>query len=331
MQDSFGRSIESLRISVTDVCNFRCIYCMPNEDMEWLPPGDVLTYDEIERLAALFVSLGIRHIRLTGGEPTVRPHLPDLVRRLAALKPLGLSELSLTTNGFRLKTLATPLDDAGLDRVNVSLDSLDPVKFQRITRRDALHRVLEGLEELARHPRLAPIKVNAVAIRGLTTDDDLLAFARFARASCYIIRFIEYMPLDNEGNWRQEMVLTGDEIRRAISAVFPLVPLPMPDPSSTARRFGFADGPGEIGFINPVSEPFCADCNRIRLTADGQLRTCLFSVEEADLRGPMRNGASDEALAEIIRTAVYAKELKHRINEGEAFRRASRSMSQIGG
>lgn len=331
MHDSFGRAIESLRISVTDVCNFRCVYCMPKEDMEWLPPEDILTFDEIERLARVFVSLGIRAIRLTGGEPTLRPALPELVRRLRALRPVGLRDLSLTTNGFRLNTLAAPLAEAGLDRINVSLDSLDPEQFRRITRRDALAKVLLGLETLERFPALGPIKVNAVAIRGLTSDDDLLAFARLARRKPYIIRFIEYMPLDNEGNWHVELVRTGDEIRRVIHAAYPLDTVPADDPSSTARRFRFVDGAGEIGFINPVSEPFCSSCNRIRLTADGQLRTCLFSIEETDLRGPLRDGADDAELARRILASVATKELKHHINEGEAFQRASRSMSQIGG
>jgi len=331
LRDSFGRAIENLRISVTDICNFRCVYCMPNEEMEWLPEDEILTFDEIERLARVFVTLGVRAIRLTGGEPTLRPHLPDLVRRLRAMRPRGLAEIGLTTNGFRLETLAGPLADAGLDRINVSLDSLDPVKFQQITRRDALPKVLRGLETLERFPGLAPIKVNAVAIRGLTTEDDLLAFARLARRKPYVIRFIEYMPLDNEGNWRTELVLAGEEIRRVIHAVYPLVPFPAANPGETARRYGFADGSGELGFIDPVTEPFCADCNRIRLTADGQLRTCLFSIDETDLRTPLRAGADDADLAERIRASVALKERKHRINEGEAFRRASRSMSQIGG
>ncbi len=331
LHDSFGRSIENLRVSVTDVCNFRCVYCMPEDPEAWLPREAVLSFDEIERLVRVFVGLGIRRIRLTGGEPTLRPRLDELVRRLSALRPLGLEEISLTTNGFRLNSLGPKLAAAGLDRVNVSLDSLDPVKFERITGRRALDRVLEGLALLESFPTLSPIKVNAVAIRGFTTVEDILAFARLARKKPYIIRFIEYMPLDSEGNWREEMVMTGREIRESIDREYPLVAAELEDPSETARRFRFADGAGEVGFINPVSEPFCESCNRIRLTADGRLRTCLFSIEETDLSGPLRSGAADADLAGQILAAVLEKELKHKINEGEAFRRASRSMSQIGG
>lgn len=330
--DRFGRRMEDLRISLTDRCNFRCIYCMPEGEMEWIPNEKILTFPEIVRLARLFVRLGIREIRLTGGEPTVRAGLPDLIRELSRLRADGLQSLSLTTNGFRLKTLARDLAEAGLTRINVSLDSLDRVKFFRMTRRDALDRVLAGLEELEKYPSVHPIKVNCVTIRGFTTEDDIVAFAHFARRKPYIVRFIEFMPLDADGNWRRELVLTGEEVRRIISErVMPLEPLPLDDPSSTARRYRFVDGIGEIGFINPVSEPFCATCNRVRLTADGQLRTCLFSIDETDLRTALRAGASDDDLIALIRQAVWAKEKKHRINEGEAFRRASRSMSQIGG
>ncbi len=328
--DSYGRQMGDLRISLTDRCNFRCVYCMPEEGLPWLPSDRILTFPEITRLASIFVRMGIREIRLTGGEPTVRAGLPDLIRMLAPLKAQGLESLSLTTNGFRLERQAGELAAAGLTRLNVSLDSLIREKFHRITRRDCLHKILAGLEEVERHPTLRPIKINAVAIRNFT-DDEILDFARLARAKPYVVRFIEYMPLDADGNWRREMVIPGREIYETINAWSPLVPIADTDVSSTARRYRFADGQGEIGFINPVTEPFCQHCNRTRLTADGQIRTCLFSIDETDLRTPLRAGASDEELAAIMAAAVKQKEMKHKINEGPAFQRASRSMSQIGG
>ncbi len=302
---------------------------MPEEGLKWLASDRVLTYSEIARLARIAVDLGIREVRLTGGEPTLRPGLPDLVRELSDLP--RLASLSLTTNGFLLTKLAGPLAAAGLTRINVSLDSLQHEKFHQITRRPALDKVLAGLEELEKHPSISPIKINAVAMRHFS-EDEVVAFARLARRKRYIVRWIEFMPLDADGNWERGRVLTGGEIKDIIERQFmPLVPVPNQDPSSTSNRWRFADGLGEIGFINPVSEPFCATCNRIRLTADGQIRTCLFSVEEYDLRAPMRAGATDEELADIFRHAVANKEKKHKINEGEQFQRASRSMSQIGG
>lgn len=318
-----------LRISITDRCNFRCVYCMPEEGLQWLKQEKVLTFDEIARLARLFVHMGIRNIRLTGGEPTVRAGLPDLVRMLKPLEAEGLESLSVTTNGFRLKEMAGALAEAGLTRINVSLDSLVREKFHRITRRDCLDKVLEGLEELERHPTIRPIKVNAVAMRGFT-EDEVIPFAELARRKGYVVRFIEFMPLDADGNWKREQVLAGREIHDMIHAWKPLERVQV-EASSTSRVYRFADGIGEVGFINPVSEPFCSSCDRLRLTADGQIRTCLFSLEEWDLRAPMRSGAPDEALAEVIQRAVSHKELKHKINEGPAFQRASRSMSQIGG
>jgi cyclic pyranopterin phosphate synthase len=301
---------------------------MPEEGMQWLSRDTLLSFDEIERLARVAVDLGVDEIRLTGGEPTLRPGLPDLVQRLSALE--GLKSLSLTTNGFFLTRLAEPLAAAGLTRINVSLDTLQHDKFHQVARRHGLDQVLAGLEELERHPSIGPIKVNVVAMRDFT-EDEVVAFAKLARRKPYVIRFIEFMPLDADGNWQRERVLTGHEIKAMIERDFlPLVRIPA-EPSSTSRRYTFADGVGEIGFINPVSEPFCASCNRIRLTADGQLRTCLFSIDEWDLRGPLRAGATDDQLAEVFIEAVHHKELKHRINEGAAFQRASRSMSQIGG
>ena len=328
--DSHGRRMGDLRISITDRCNFRCVYCMPRDDLPWIPEERILTYPEIARLAGICVRMGIREVRLTGGEPTLRPGLPDLIRLLAPLRQHGLESLSLTTNGHLLDKLAGQLAAAGLTRINVSLDSLVREKFHRITRRDCLDQVLAGLEELERHPSIRPIKLNAVALRGFT-EEEILDFARLARRKPYVVRFIEFMPLDADGNWRQEFVLSGREVFEVIDAWQPLVPIADADISSTARRFRFADGLGEVGFVSSVTEPFCEHCNRIRLTADGQLRTCLFSIDETDLRTPMRQGASDEELAAAIAAAVKRKELKHKINEGEAFQRASRSMSQIGG
>jgi len=265
-------------------------------------------------------------VRLTGGEPLVRRDLPVLVRLLAETP--GVEDLSLTTNGILLDRLAGPLVEAGLRRLNVSLDSLSHVRFAEITRRDALDRVLAGLEEAERHPELRPIKVNCVAMRGLT-EVEVPALAELARRKPYVVRFIEFMPLDADESWRGDDVLTGAEIRALIEERWPLEPVPA-KPSSTAQRFRFADGAGEIGFVNPVSEPFCSSCDRIRLTADGQLRTCLFSRREWDLKKPLREGASDGELERLLRFAVRHKELKHKINE-PGFVRASRSMSQIGG
>jgi GTP 3',8-cyclase len=326
--DAYGRRIGDMRISVTDRCNFRCVYCMPEEGMQWLKRDTLLTFDEIERLTRIAVSLGIDEVRLTGGEPTLRPNLPDLVRRLSAMD--ALRSLSVTTNGYLLRTLARPLAEAGLTRINVSLDTLQHDRFHQIARRRGLDEVLAGLEELEKYPTIWPIKVNVVGMRDFT-ETEVVAFAELSRRKPYVIRFIEFMPLDADGNWQRERVLSGPEIKAIIERDFmPLVPVPA-EPSSTSRRFTFADGIGEIGFINPVSQPFCGTCNRIRLTADGQLRTCLFSIDEWDLRGPMRAGADDEQLADIFIEAVRHKELKHKINEGAAFQRASRSMSQIGG
>jgi len=327
--DSFGRQMGDLRISITDRCNFRCVYCMPEDGLQWLKNERILTFDEIVRLARLFVHMGITGIRLTGGEPTVRNGLPELVRMLKPLEAEGLESLSVTTNGFRLDELSGPLAAAGLTRINVSLDSLVREKFHKITRRDCLDRVLRGLEELEKHPTIAPIKVNVVAMRGFS-EEEIIPFAELARRKPYVVRWIEFMPLDADGNWRREQVLAGQEIHDVIHRWRPLIPVDA-RASSTSRLYRFADGIGEVGFINPVSEPFCSTCDRLRLTADGQIRTCLFSLEEWDLRAAMRAGASDVELAAIVQQAVSQKELKHRINEGPAFQRASRSMSQIGG
>src|SRR3954452_587717 len=326
LTDSWGREIRSVRVSVTDKCNFRCRYCMPAEGLEWLPREEVLSFEETARLVSVLAAMGVDEVRLTGGEPLVRRDLPVLVGMLGAID--GVRDLSLTTNGVLLDKLSGPLVDAGLRRINVSLDSLSHTRFAEITRRDALDRVLAGLEEAERYPELRPIKVNCVAIRGFT-EEEVPALAELARRKPYVIRFIEFMPLDADEAWRADEVLTGGEIRALIEERWPLVEIPA-KPSSTARRFRFADGAGEIGFVNPVSEPFCSTCDRIRLTADGQLRTCLFSRREWDLKQPLRSGASDQELADLIRFAVRHKELKHKINDA-GFVRASRSMSQIGG
>jgi cyclic pyranopterin phosphate synthase len=326
LRDSWEREIHSVRVSVTDKCNFRCRYCMPAEGLEWLPRDEVLSYEEIARLVRVLAAMGVDEVRLTGGEPLVRRDLPVLVSLLSETP--GVRDLSLTTNGVLLDRFAGPLVEAGLTRLNVSLDSLSHVRFAEITRRDALDRVLAGLAEAERYPELRPIKVNCVAIRGFT-EEEVPALAELARRKPYVVRFIEFMPLDADEAWREDEVLTGGEIRALIEERWPLEEIPAKE-SSTARRFRFADGAGEIGFVNPVSEPFCSSCDRIRLTADGQLRTCLFSRREWDLKAPLRNGASDDELAALIRFAVRHKELKHKIND-PGFVRASRSMSQIGG
>jgi cyclic pyranopterin phosphate synthase len=326
LRDGHGRLIGDLRVSVTDRCNFRCQYCMPAEGLPWLDRAEILTFEEIARLVALLASMGVRDIRLTGGEPLVRRDFPSLVRMISGIE--DVAEVSVTTNGFLLERDAEALVRAGVDRFNVSVDSLQRDRFYELTRRDALPQVLRGLEHLAAFPEAHPIKINAVAIRGFT-EEEAIPFAELARRSPYEVRFIEFMPLDADHAWTTDQVLTGEEIRAAINGVYPLEPTPR-EPSATARVYRFKDGRGKIGFINPVSEPFCADCNRIRLTAEGLLRTCLFSLNETDLRGPMRAGANDSELEQIIRDAVWRKELKHHIGE-PGFIQPARTMSAIGG
>ncbi len=326
LRDGHGRLIGDLRVSVTDRCNFRCQYCMPAEGLPWLERAEVLSFEELVRVVSVFCAMGVGDVRLTGGEPLVRREFPRLAGMLRSVA--GLRELSVTTNGFLLRRDAAALVAAGIDRFNVSVDSLQRDRFYTLTRRDALAQVLEGLEHLATFPEAHPIKVNAVAMRGFT-EEEVLPFARLARETPYEIRFIEFMPLDADRAWTRSQVLGGEEIRAAIDAVYPLVPEPR-EPSATARVYRFADGHGRIGFINPVTEPFCADCNRVRLTADGRLRTCLFSLHETDLRGPLRDGADDAELERIIREAVWRKELKHHVGE-PGFIQPARSMSAIGG
>jgi cyclic pyranopterin phosphate synthase len=326
LRDGHGRVIGDLRVSVTDRCNFRCQYCMPAEGLPWLERTEILRFEEITRLVSIFASMGVGEVRLTGGEPLVRREFPTLVSMLRAVP--DLHELSVTTNGFLLQRDAEALVRAGVDRFNVSVDSLQRDRFYELTRRDALGQVLAGLERLGSFPEAHPIKINAVAIRGFT-EEEVLPFARFARETPYEVRFIEFMPLDADHAWTPSQVLSGDEIRSAINEVYPLEPEPR-EPNATARVYRFADGQGRIGFINPVSEPFCADCNRVRLTADGRLRTCLFSLNETDLRTPLRDGASDLDVETIIRDAVWRKELKHHVGE-PGFIQPARSMSAIGG
>ncbi len=325
--DGHGRRIGDVRVSVTDRCNFRCQYCMPEEGLPWLEREHVLTFEEITRLTRLLSEMGVHAVRLTGGEPLVRRDLPTLAAMIAELP--HVQDLAITTNGYLLERDAQALVDAGVRRFNVSIDSLQRDRFYELTRRDALPRVLAGLEALAAIPQAHPIKVNAVALRDFT-EQEALPFAEFARTHPFEVRFIEVMPLDADRRWTPEQVLTGQELHDIIHAVHPLEPLPRPA-SSTARVYHFADGgEGRIGFINPVSEPFCDDCNRLRLTADGKLRTCLFSLGETDLRARLRDGSTDDEIVGVIRDAVWRKELKHRVND-PGFVQPPRSMSAIGG
>jgi cyclic pyranopterin phosphate synthase len=326
LRDGHGRLIGDLRVSVTDRCNFRCQYCMPAEGLPWLERTEILTFEEIARLVGLFAEMGVCDVRLTGGEPLVRKQFPRLAQMLAEID--AVNDLSVTTNGFSLERDAEALVRAGINRFNVSVDSLQRDRFFELTRRDALPQVLRGIDHLASFPEAHPIKINAVAVRGFT-EDEVIPLAEFARRTPYEVRFIEFMPLDADHAWNEDQVLTGAEIRDAIDAVYPLEPQPR-EPHATARVYRFADGNGKIGFINPVSEPFCADCDRVRLTADGHLRTCLFSLNETDLRAPLRDGADDDELVQIIRDAVWLKELKHHVGE-PGFIQPARSMSAIGG
>jgi len=335
--DPFGRTIRDLRISVTDRCNFRCTYCMPAEGMVWLPKSEVLTFEEIERLARLFVErYGVDGIRLTGGEPTVRAHLPVLIAKLAALKvpvdsasPLaGESiDLALTTNASTLANCADELRRAGLRRINISLDSLDRAKFEQMTRRDELDRVLVGIQA-AIDTGFESVKINAVIERGVN-DDEILDLADLGRRLGIEVRFIEFMPLDAEGHWDNEKVVSQDEIVSRIGEAFPLESVPARG-AAPADRWRYLDGKGTVGVIPSVTKPFCADCDRVRLTADGQFRTCLFATTEFDLRALLRNGADDDTLAAEIERAVGTKWAGHQINQVN-FVRPGRSMSQIGG
>jgi cyclic pyranopterin phosphate synthase len=323
--DTFDRVADDLRISVTDRCNFRCTYCMPAEGLAWLPRAELLSFEEIARLVAIFASLGVQAVKLTGGEPTVRNDLPALVRMVRTAGPD--LELSMTTNGILLDRLAEPLARAGLDRVTVSCDSLLRHRFAEMTRRDALERVLEGVRA-AEAAGLSPIKLNCVVIRG-QNDNEVVDFARLSRRTGHEVRFIEYMPLDADQRWEREKVVPGAEVLAAIDAAFPLVAADGDAHPATAYRF--ADGaPGGVGVIASVTEPFCDTCNRLRLTSDGKLLACLFVLEDVDLRGPLRAAASDQDLVELIRDGVWRKWHGHRIDHPD-FVRPTRSMSMIGG
>jgi cyclic pyranopterin phosphate synthase len=328
LKDSYGRAIRDLRVSVTDRCNFRCFYCLPHgSPEETAPKSALLTYEEIEFAASVFVSLGVEKVRLTGGEPMLRRDIETLVSKLARVP--GLRDLALTTNGFNLSERAAGLKAAGLTRVTVSLDSLRRAAFQRITGADMLGRVLEGIRA-AQRVGLVPVKVNAVVVRG-HNDDEVADMAAFAREHAVSVRFIEYMPLDSGHGWTRERVVPGAEIRAAINERFLLVARRVERGSETATRYRFADGaPGEIGIIAPVTEPFCGACSRVRLTADGQIRTCLFSKAEHSLRDVIRRGATRAEAAEYIESVVMQKEPRHYINE-TSFEQPARTMSLIGG
>jgi len=329
LTDSYGRAIRDLRVSLTDRCNFRCFYCLPHGEPPMAPKWQMLTYEEIERACSVFVSLGVEKIRLTGGEPMLRRDIEVLVGKLAALKRRGLRDLALTTNGYFLAERAQGLKDAGLDRVTVSLDSLKPETFRSTTGADALPRVLRGIEA-AKRAGLAPVKVNAVIVRG-HNDSEVADFAAFARRHAVAMRFIEFMPLDSGHGWSRADVVSGREIRDLIEERFPLVPARVRRGAETSSRWLFADGaPGEIGIIAPVTEPFCGACSRIRLTADGQIRTCLFSTVEHSLRDALRSTESDGEVADFIRSVILKKEPRHYIND-PGFRQPARTMSFIGG
>jgi cyclic pyranopterin phosphate synthase len=325
--DSFGRVHTNLRISVTDRCNIRCFYCMPAENVRFKPRRELLTFEEIGRFVRVAARLGVDKIRLTGGEPLVRHGLRVLVAELAAVK--GIRDIALTTNGILLAEQAQALKDAGLRRVNISLDTLDRDTFFKISRREGLEAVLAGIAA-AQRVGFRKIRLNAVAIRGLT-EPDIVPLGNFARSHELEMRFIEFMPLDADGNWDTNQVLSGERIREVLEdEIGPLVPLDVEDPSQPATDYAFADGRGRVGFINPVTQPFCHRCNRLRLTAEGQIRNCLFSTEEWDARAVLRGGGSDEDLIELIRASIGAKRAGHGINSDE-FIKPQRAMYQIGG
>jgi len=324
--DRYGRLHDNLRVSVTDRCNIRCFYCMPEHDVEFVERREILDFEEIERFVRIAVGLGIVKLRVTGGEPLVRRDLPKLIRRLAAIP--GIRDLALTTNGVLLPDLAEPLYEAGLRRINVHLDTLDRERFIQITRRDEIGRVLAGLD-LAK--RLGyRIKLNAVAVKNLV-EPDIVPLARYARDNGFEVRYIEFMPLDAQNLWNRDKVLLADEIIDTLSReIAPLVPVPDPDPRAPASEYAFADGIGRVGLIASVSRPFCLNCNRIRLTADGKLRYCLFAIQEDDVKSLMRSGASDEEIAGLIRRNLAGKWEGHEINSAK-FVPPPRPMYSIGG
>lgn len=327
LADSFGRIHTNLRISVTDRCNVRCFYCMPEAGVRFIPRDEILSFEEIERFARVAVGLGIDKVRVTGGEPLVRRDLPVLIERLAAIP--GIEDLALTTNGVGLAELAGPLYKAGLRRLNVHLDTLDRERFRQITRRDDLDRVLEGIA-VAQRLGFGPIKLNAVAVKNLV-EPDVVPLAQFGRENGFEVRFIEFMPLDAQQLWDRGKVLLADDIIALLSReIAPLIPIPDADPRAPALEYRFADGIGRVGFIASVSRPFCLNCNRLRLTSDGKLRYCLFAIEEDDVKGLLRGGASDEEIAARIRRNVAGKWEGHEINTAR-FVAPPRPMNAIGG
>ncbi|QDT63486.1 GTP 3',8-cyclase MoaA [Calycomorphotria hydatis] len=324
--DTFGRVHSNLRISLTDRCNLRCLYCMPEGTVHFQPKSAILSYEEITRVVRIAISLGVTKVRLTGGEPLVRQDVPQLVQQLANLD--GLDDIGLTTNGLLLEPIAQELWDAGLRRLNISLDALDAERFEELTRRKGYEKVLEGIEA-ARRVGFKPIKLNAVAMRGLT-DDQVVPFGELARESGLEVRFIEYMPLDASQSWEREKVLFASEIRQLLEeGIMPLRALPSP-PHAPATEYEFVDGQGRIGFIPSVSEPFCGNCDRFRLTADGKIRNCLFSLEEFDIKTLLRDNAEDTVIAEVMRKAVSEKWAGHHINAAD-FEQPDRPMYSIGG
>jgi cyclic pyranopterin phosphate synthase len=324
--DTYGRLHDNLRVSVTDRCNIRCFYCMPEHDVEFVKRSEILDFEEIERFVRIAVALGIVKLRVTGGEPLVRRDLPELIRRLTAIA--GIRDLALTTNGVLLPGLAEPLYEAGLRRINVHLDTLDRERFIRITRRDELGKILAGLDLCKRLGYR--IKLNAVAVKNLV-EPDIVPLARYARESGFEVRYIEFMPLDAQNLWDRGKVLLADEIIDTLSReIAPLTPVPDPDPRAPASEYDFADGIGRVGFIASVSRPFCLNCNRIRLTADGKLRYCLFAIQEDDVKRLMRSGASDEEIAALIRRNLAGKWEGHEINSAK-FVAPPRPMYSIGG
>ena len=329
LRDSYNRPIRDLRVSLTDRCNFRCFYCLPHGEPPIAPKEKLLSYEEIEYVCDIFVGLGIEKLRLTGGEPMLRRDIETIIRKLTTLKSAGLQDLALTTNGYYLPDRAQSLKDAGLDRVTISLDSLKRDVFKRMTGVDVLDKVLAGIAA-AKAAMLDPIKINAVIVRG-HNEDEVADFAAFAREYDVKMRFIEFMPLDSGHEWAREDVVSGKEIRERINEVFPLVRVNVARGSDTSSRYRFADGAaGEIGIIAPVTEPFCGACSRIRLTADGQIRTCLFSTVEHSLRDVVRSGASRSEIVDYIHSVVMKKEPRHFIND-PGFVAPSRTMSFIGG
>ena len=329
LRDSYGRAIRDLRVSLTDRCNFRCFYCLPHGEPPIAPKEQMLSYEEIEYVCEIFVSLGVEKIRLTGGEPMMRRDIETIIRKLSKLRKDGLQDLALTTNGYFLPERASGLKEAGLDRITISLDSLKRNVFKQMTGVDVLDKVLAGIAA-AKDAELEPIKINAVIVRG-HNEDEVADFAAFSREHDVKMRFIEFMPLDSGHEWDRADVFSGREIYERINERFPLVKLAIKRGSETSARYRFADGaPGEIGIIAPVTEAFCGACSRIRLTSDGQIRTCLFSTVEHSLRDVVRSGASRAEIVDYIQSVVYKKEPRHFINDPD-FTAPSRSMSFIGG